>query len=1337
MKTFLLSLLLLLTAIAVSALPRSTAPTGEGLFRLVDTSDGLPDGEVRQVIALPDGRWAVLTSSALSTYDGSAFRSFPLSSDRALAIPYVAGQPTAYADGHRRIWIKEAGRLLVFDLLREAFIAPVDRFLQSMGIDPTVRNVFADSHGRVWFVVSDHQLVSPPADGEPRPIRLHLPTTHDLRDIAFTDAEIWLAYGDGTVVGMRKNTPQPPRHPSVPATVIGRQQLWKHHVHERDFVRFARHGDRLWLMWDRGVARLHPSSHRWEPCYESAPGSTLVSICPLPGGSLAIALRRRGLLLLHPDGSQKLISHLPLIGGDSVDDDIESIQLLGSNLVIALRSKGLCISHPLVQPFPFLSFRHLGVPPAGGYHISGPGPAVFTFPQSLWRLSTDATTMRRLPSTVTDATRSFIDSRGHLWTGSFRQGIYLSTSQGTRHYLQPADPTHDIDRNIIRNFAQDGQGNVWAAFLGGIGRFDEDTQRLQPLSAHLIEGNTGIHAIAFDRTGRLWAATNDGLISIRNDQLSTGKTQPATPPQKATIVLRQACKCLLVDSRGLVWAGGYGGISLHQPSDKSTRRFGLAQGMPNEAIQAIIEDGQGCVWATTANGLCRFRPTHEGNFELTVFNSGTFLTDGKFLPWAAARCGDRLIFGCADGFYVVTPSQLHLPTYTGHPVFTSLQVNNHEIGPGQEHDGHVILPSALPFTDHIRLRHHDNFLTIHFAGLNFDMPRHTYYRHRLQGIDADWVETSPADGIGRASYTSLPPGTYRLEVCSAGLNHQWSRPQTLTIEVLPPWWATWWARTLYLLTAMAAAIGAYRWKRRQDLRRMEEEKTRELDEMKYRFFTNISHEFRTLLTLIITPVSSLLQRVHDPEEKARLTTVNRNAADLLQLVNQLLDFRKMDMNGERLNLSGGSLDELIGYTVAKFQSLAEQKDIHLNYHTDGHHLFMNFDHDKVGKILANLLSNALKFTEPGGLVTVCLSACIHDSRRYACISVTDNGCGINAADQKRIFDRFYRVNDQATTHAGSGIGLNMAAEYAKMHQGSISVSSEPGKGSCFTVQLPADLNLPTDRPDTTSEATTDGQSQPPSQAAHEQQDKTVLVVEDNREFRTFLVSELSHIYNKVEEASDGIEGALKAEADSPDIIISDVMMPRMSGTEMCRRLKDNIATSHIPVILLTAWSTDESRTEGYKAGADAYIAKPFPMDVLLARIENLLRKQQQRIDSFSHNTSLDPGILTDSNADEQLLREIIEAIRQHLADSDYTIDTLARDISMSRMSLYRKMKSISGQTPADFIRTVRLKSAAELLRTGRYTVAEVAYRTGFASPQNFSKHFKTMFGQLPSAYMNS
>lgn len=1283
----------------------------QSVYRLVDTAIGLPDDEVKGFFYAPDGRLGIRTFSGISLFDGCAFRVFSPIGAKPYQMNYVATLPRIYVDAEQRVWSKEQGQLLVFDLKREAFEPHVDQVLANWGIHEPIRDFFVDETKEYWAITVTGKLLH-----QGRKIALR---TQGLRDICRQGDRVWMVYNDGYLVGVDARTYQ----------VKSTTRLWVKPVLARDFVRLVQKGQQLWVMWDHGVASYLPKQNRWQQRY-SNDHHTFTTLALSPDGRAFLGVRQLGLVTILPNGKLSLQSSFPIMGGERVADDIQSIAYDRGNLLLGFYYKGMALYNANMQVFPFYAFSQFLFDGLGFYRAAcaSGGNVSLSFPHQVLEFNPSQITLHPLPGMGAgdDFIQSFTDSRGRVWVGTFRKGIYLKDGDKVSHFIQENVPNKDMDYNIVRDFAEDHQHQIWVCYHGGVGRFDEKTKRIIPLQNKHFIGNTNINGIAFDRQHRLWAATNKGLIM--NNQLK----------------LKAFCKALAIDKQGCVWVGTSNGVHVFDAHRGKAYQYGKGEGMANEMIQDLVVDKLGDIWATTANGLCRFRRTlsSEQPFALTMFDSQNKLGDAKFLPRTAASMADgKLLFGSSTGFYIVDPIQVKDMEYTGHPVFISLLVNNQEVVAGKEYDGRVILPFALSTTKKIVLEHDENFITVHFSGLNFDMPHHTYYKYRLQGVNNDWIVISPQDGIGRANYTDLSPGTYKLEVYSAGLDKVWSKQSaTLEIEVLAPLWATWWAKLLYSLAFFALIIFVVRWKIEQNRKRMENEKYKELEEMKYRFFINISHEFRTLLTLIITPIGSILKRTTDGETRHQLNDVSRNAGDLLQLVNQLLDFRKMEMNGEHLNLTSGNLNEFIQYTTMKFMPLAEQKNIRLAFEDKTEGLFMYFDKDKVGKILTNLLSNAFKFTKAGGSVCVSLEKCILDSRRCAHIIVEDTGCGIPKEDQAHVFERFYRTEqDSSSQQIGSGIGLNMVYEYIQLHEGKVSLESEEGKGSRFIVDIPADLKR-----EVQQEASEENRIASPVMAdvvdgavgvqTFRKIEKTVLVVEDNEDFSHFLSQELGRIYNKVLTAKDGIEGAMMAEAENPDIIVSDVMMPRMSGTDMCRRIKENIETSHIPIILLTAWSTDEGRAAGYKAGADAYIAKPFDMEVLLARISNLLEKQEKRQRDFSHSISLDPKTVTDSSPDEDFLKEVIACIEKNIDNSEYTIDSLSTDVVMSRMSLYRKMKSLTGQTPADFIRTVRLKTAAKLLKEEKCTVSEACYRTGFASPQNFSKHFKEMFGVLPSQY---
>lgn len=1312
--------------------------SAQSSFRLINTSAGLPDDEVKALFWTSDGRLGVRTSSSLSFFDGCTFHSVPPMGDEAYAADYVSALSTAYVDARQRVWIKELGKLLVFDLTKDAYVRDVKGLLASMGIKEKVRDMFIDSGKDLWFVTASGKMLMVKASkiGEQEnPCRQMKIRTKGLRDVCNFNGNHWFLYADGWVKGMN----------AAMTKTISVERVWQGEVPARDFMQFAQNKHQLWLMWNRGVASYQPSStatHHWQHRYENE-AAALVVLSIAEDGTAYASIRQAGLLTIAPNGKTSLLTEIHTLDGETLIDDIQGIACSRGNLLLGLWSKGLCLYHPNMQQFAYFPFVAMGLK-MNGYRINDlpNGLPLLSSDKGLFALNALSHHASPISLGGSDYIRSMMDSKGRLWAGTFRQGLFLREKGIVHHIMQGGIPAKDINYDIVRGFLEDHAHRIWVNYHGGIGCFDEQRRRIVPLGNKALEKYKVVNDFKEDRLHRIWVAATQGLFVYSPASRRALFPKDLVKDEATQVKLNGPCKVLLIDHQGWVWVGTLNGLFVINPKDKSSRFFGRAEGMPNEMINGLIEDRYGNVWVSTPSGLFRFQRLQDGEMKLMVFDSQNKLGKSNFGCMTVGHlAGGNLFFGTQDGYYIVNPADVKEMKYTGHPIFTSLRVNNQELVPGKEVDGRTILTSALSATEKLVLKHHENFITILFSGLNFDMPSHTYYKYRLKGMSDRWIEMNPQDGVGRANFTDLAPGSYVLEVYSAGFDKVWSeQPATLLIEVQPPLWATWWAKLIYLLFFIAILTWGYRWKMEQNRKRMEDEKYKELEEMKYRFFTNISHEFRTLLTLIITPIGSILKRTTDSETRHQLNDVSRNAGDLLQLVNQLLDFRKMEMNGERLNLQSGNLNEFIQYTTMKFMPLAEQKNIRLTFEDKTEGLFMYFDKDKVGKVLTNLLSNAFKFTKAGGKVNVCLEKCILDSRRCAHIVVEDTGCGIPKEEQGHVFERFYRTEqDSSSQQIGSGIGLNMVYEYIQLHEGKVSLESEEGKGSRFIVDIPTDLKR-----EVQQEASEENCIASPVMddvvdgavgvQTSRKIEKTVLVVEDNEDFSHFLSQELGRIYNKVLMAKDGIEGAMKAEAENPDIIVSDVMMPRMNGTDMCRRIKENIETSHIPIILLTAWSTDEGRATGYKAGADAYIAKPFDMEVLLARISNLLEKQEKRQRDFSHSISLDPKTVTDSSPDEDFLKEVIACIEKNIDNSEYTIDSLSTDIVMSRMSLYRKMKSLTGQTPADFIRTVRLKTAAKLLKEEKCTVSEACYRTGFASPQNFSKHFKEMFGVLPSQY---
>ena len=556
---------------------------------------------------------------------------------------------------------------------------------------------------------------------------------------------------------------------------------------------------------------------------------------------------------------------------------------------------------------------------------------------------------------------------------------------------------------------------------------------------------------------------------------------------------------------------------------------------------------------------------------------------------------------------------------------------------------------------------------------------------------------------------------------------------TLAVTILPPWWLSWWATLIYVILGIAALyfglrLAFFMIKMKNDI--YIEQK---VSEMKIKFFTNISHELRTPLTLIKGPIQELREREKlSPKGLQYVDLMEKNTNQMLQLVNQILDFRKIQNGKMRLHVSLIDFNEMIASFQKEFRVLSEENEISFTFQLPDEPIMVWADKEKMSIVIRNIISNAFKFTPQGGHVTLKAYPEPSDGREMAVIQVEDDGIGIPTEEQTHIFERFH----QASSHkgnTGSGIGLNVAKEYVQMHHGKINVSSSPGKGSCFTVRIPVGniSHVPSPLLPTAPQQG-NPMDNPPLPVDYTVLPK-ILLVEDNNDFRHYLQEELRRHF-VVFEASDGEEGEAVALQQKPDIIITDLMMPKMDGIELCKRIKHNIDVSHIPIILLTASASMENEERGYKEGADAYMTKPFKWEILTARIHNLLAQRRQQQNEFKQNAEVEAKDVTISPADEDFLNKALRFVEKNMDNSEYSVDELSDDMAMSRATLFRKMRSVIGMSPTDFIRNTRLKRAAQLITEGRLSVTEIAYSVGYSSPGHFTKSFKKEFGVLPTQY---
>ena len=894
------------------------------------------------------------------------------------------------------------------------------------------------------------------------------------------------------------------------------------------------------------------------------------------------------------------------------------------------------------------------------------------------------------------------DSRQRIWLSSV-EALFCIQNGKSRSY-----PVRDV----AKVFEAPDKNLYICSYIDGLCLLNPDTGELKKIAESEGRQINSVSQIRNYKEGMLIGICNLGLFTY--DYKNQVLTAPVFKDKKAWQDFYDIHRYsdLYVDSRNLIWLATQDGLIVWNPKNEEIRMFYMENGLVNNSIQAISEDRHHVMWITTSYGISCVNVVQEGGrteYSFSNFNHSDGVIEREFLERSVyVTKDDVILMGGIDGFNEFRINKLPPVKQDMKPLFVSFHLFGKKVEMDKAYDGNILLSEPVSATQKIILNYDQNFVSFDFSALNYINRSQTHYRYRLKGLDKEWHEIVSPTGTGTASYANLPSGTYDLEVYAANNSKQWgSSCATIQIIVKDPYWKTPLAYFIYCLLIALTIYWALSSYLRMNKRKLQKAQEEELNQMKFRFFTNISHEFRTPLTLIITPLESLIKEVGDMALKKRLQSIYRNSKELLNLVNQLLDFRRLEVHGEKLFLVKGNIAEFVSSIKSSFDYLAQEKEI--SFEIDDkitEDLYISFDREKIQKVLNNLLSNAFKFTPAGGRVTITFDTCKEsDGVQYFRLCVKDTGAGIPRKNLSHIFERFYQVKEEEDK-IGSGIGLHLVKEYVELHSGKIEVDTFIGDE--LNPDAESDQDLQTDK------------------------EYTILLVEDNKEFRHYMFELLSKKYN-VLGAGDGEEGERIATTKFPDLIISDIMMPKVDGLELCKRIKSNIQVSHIPVILLTARSTDESKLFGYESGADEYISKPFNLDILLLRIQKLINEEKARQKSFSQGININPGEVTITSIDEQFIEKVCALIQKNIDNPEYSVEKLSADVGMERTVLYRKLNAIAGQTPSDFIRSIRLKHAAQLLNKG-YQVGEVADMVGFNTPKYFTKYFKQAFGVTPSQY---
>lgn len=841
--------------------------------------------------------------------------------------------------------------------------------------------------------------------------------------------------------------------------------------------------------------------------------------------------------------------------------------------------------------------------------------------------------------------------------------------------------------------------------------------------SYYIDG--GIWGLVADSDANVWIASKKGLVKFIPE---SNKFYNYSENAKSNFPADSNISCMHKDKKGKVWIATDEGLyTYNEQNDTFDKNEAIAD---HVTIYRMEDDEKGNLWLSSNRGILKYElQTKQLGYHDLSFHK-------NFLQTINSSSGKdpegNLYFGGIDGFIRFHPEHIPIHESNSHLFITDIKLFSKSLTVDDK-----ILTRQAPLTRKVTLPHNKNVLTFSFALLDYTAPELTEYEYYLENFDKEWIKTNETNN--QAIYSNLAPGNYTFRVKAHQADGRVNTQEAwVELTIFPPWWLTWWAMLLYFASIAVTAFLIRKQRQSKlalktalDKEILEREKTKEVNQIKLRFFTNISHEFRTPLSLLLGPLDNMLAEKPDEKNKKRLTLMRQNAERLLRLINQIIDFRKIENQKMDINLEQGELISFARNIFNSFIELAEKKKLNLLFETTESRIPTLFDADKMDKILFNLLSNAIKFTPEGGDVTLAISLYNNEIE----ISVKDSGIGIPEKDVFHIFDRFYQVKEHhSITSNSSGIGLTLVKEFVELHGGDLQVRSAENEGSCFTIMLPhqpvaVEENPEKKNPDGLPEEETEENGRRKSADK-----KTVLMVEDNEEMLEYILFELIDTFH-ILTAKNGQEGADLAVKENPDLVVSDIMMPVMDGYELCNRLKNNFITSHIPVILLTAKSAEESVIKGYNAGADAYISKPFSIRILKSRIENLIHQREVIKESHRRSIITTPKAYDKQSPDELFLSKLVKLIEVNISDPELNIQKVCDELGISHMQLYRKLKALVGQNINEFIRTIRLKKAAQLLTVKGFNVSEVMFEVGFNSRSYFSKCFNELYGVYPKEYM--
>ena len=1321
--------------------------------KFYSTDKNLSNSLINAIFQDKKGFVWIATANGLNKFDGNKFTIYKhrLNDSLSLKNNYVR---TVFEDSNGILWVGCINGLMRYDRMSDTF-EEVYIYVGESRKNIHITCITESANGQIWFSTAGYGVFT--IDKEAGSYKI----THSLTDllsgshvsIIYEDASknMWIATREKGVICYNQATGDIKVF-DIPGVPPG---------NEVSAITGNKDGFIFIGTLTKGLSIYNPYENKIYPApYKDSDGLFRVK---------SLLVKNESEVLIGTDGSGLKIYDLSknVINDYSVHSPIDLskakihsiMQDNMNNLWLGVFQKGVVFISGLQKGFEYIGTKLAGNNPIGNNSVS----AMYKDKDDTMWVGTDNDgifginktnkrvahyTQSSYPNSAPNIIRSiFEDSNNDIWIGSYANGLAkLDRKTGVCRYIP------ELRNENIFSISEDKNKNLLIGTLGSglyildisgankaMMRFptDRDHTYYNLYSDDLC--SRWITCVICDRDGLIWIGHYDGL-SCYNPEKNTFINYI----EKNNFIEGAVVMSLFEDYQGNIYAGTKDGIYYFNKKDTTLTQYTTQDGLSDNTVCGITDDDEHNLWLSTYRGLNKFDIT---SHEFTNYYAGDGLQGNEFSQGAVFKDNKGTIyFGGIYGITYFSPNKIVDNMTVQNLYITDFYLNNTPVSKGHKSGKNEIVSDAVIDAELFILSYNDNTFSLDLSTLDFTDPEQIHYQYKIEKLNSDWINLPP--GMNRITHTNLPPGNYSVRIRALS-NGTYSNEKQINIVITPPWYQTWWAYLIYTILVLMLIYGVIsyvisRIRYRRKIAEKEQEKA--ISEAKLQFFTNLSHEIRTPMTLIISPLEKLIKENNDTEKQNTYILIYRNAQRILRLINQLMDIRKLDKGQMQLSFTEADMVEFIRDIMKTFEYLTQKKGIRFTFECDLDRLDVWIDLNNFDKVLMNILSNAFKYTLDNGEIQIKLSA--GEDGNFE-IKISDTGIGIDEQEIEKIFERFYQVNN-AYCNFGTGIGLHLSRLLVEMHKGVLYAENRTDtRGSSFIIRLPLVIK-PFNEQRYPNEVISKDSNKPEllyheestaSNTAPKVIPKTkyhILVIEDDHDIRNYIKSELSSNYI-VNTCNDGKEGLDYIFRENPDLVISDIMMPNMDGISLTRKIKTNINLNHIPVILLTAKSTEQDKLEGLETEADAYFEKPFNIEILKQTINNFISIRRTLKNKYLGNEKQEQLIqaIELKSSDEILMEKIMKVINEHLADPKLSVQMLSDIIGISRGHLHRKLKELTNQSVRDFIRGVRLKQAADLLASKKLSVSEVLYATGFSNLSHFSGVFKDFYGMSPTEYIAS